>query len=280
MKSLTFAIVAASALVACSKKDSGTVFVFDTCDGSVGFQNIRPIVCANAKGGLHLDIGFAFKGTDLVAEITNHEVGTTISAGSIKPREQGDLVTVPVGDKLGAVTLDHLKGKALVELGLIFTIDSPRYAPSKLTLPPVNIASVFYDPATAERLLVQQKLGASEAAPAKHSTYIANRGYVLGDATSLADVDWVALPTFKERDESEHCAYETEKGSHVDIPKLVEVYTVKLVERRSGQVIETRDFRALGECPSFTSAHSIHLDFNHESWKAVEAWIAEKMNAV
>jgi hypothetical protein len=273
------ALVLAVAVVGCKSDKPLPPFAFDKCDGSVGFQKIRhPLLCATSTSkSMNMVVGVALHGTELVAALGDYEVGTKISAGSIKPSEQGDVVRVPIGDKLGTITLDHLQGKVPVDLGVTLTIDSPRYAPANLAVPPITIAPVFYDTATAEKLLVQDKLGVGPTAPAKHSTYISERGYVLGDATSLAEIDWVALPTFKEVNESETCPYATEKQQRVDVTKAVEVYTVKLVDRRTGQVIETRDFRAVGECPGFTSAHTIRLSFDSASWKAVETWIAEKM---
>jgi hypothetical protein len=290
LSALVVGLLGVSMLLACKEKRI-PAFSFNRCDGSAGFQHIQsPTLCGTSQEMGGLVLGAVVRGTNLVVEMTNHEVGTKLSAGSIKPREHsdatgshsrstwstGDLVAIPIGNKLASITLEELKGQH-VELGVILTLDSPRHGTVNVMLPPISVASAFYDPATAEHLLVQQKLGLDATAPAKHSVYIASRGYVLGDARSLAEVDWVALPTLAARDESETCAYETEQKQRMNVAKSVEVYTVKLVDRRTGQVIETKDFHAVGECPGFISSSDIRIDFNGASWKAVETWLVEKM---
>jgi hypothetical protein len=82
---------------------------------------------------------------------------------------------------------------------------------------------------------------------------------VMGPAKTMTEVDWVAVETrLPKRPAGKKCTgYKStgEKGPGREADLFFEDWEVKIVERRTGKVIETKKFEANDRCPMFASGN-------------------------
>ncbi len=121
-------------------------------------------------------------------------------------------------------------------------------------------------------------------APAKHSVFLAAPhlpAQVIGTATTVADVDWVAVLEDRGWDESATCDYADVKGTYSKELKVKRALkTVTIYDRRTGATVDAKELRAEGPCPEIagTTQTDVAVEFKgKESFAPVLAWLNERI---
>lgn len=262
-------------------------FEFGEC-GSTGFQDLdRPARCATAKGENRSHdataLAVAVQGTNVIVAMTDNLTSTTLTAtGASKSNPSS--VQLSVADKLKALTLDQLGGEEPVELGATVQVSMSGYEVANVKVPPLYVARAFHESGTAEQLLVKEKLGLGAAPPAVHTVLVASPDYperfIVGPAKTIAELDWVALVT-SAQDKSGTCPYTEGSGTTVhDIGTTVEVIAIKIVDRYTGAVVDTHEFRPPSPCAGALTSKGqldIRFPFEREHWAAVTDWLETRI---
>jgi hypothetical protein len=130
----------------------------------------------------------------------------------------------------------------------------------------------------ARDVLIDHKLGLGATAPATPSVFLAARGLpapVVGNAKTLAEIDWIAVFADKPS-RTTTCEYMDRHGVPRSVKKRVDVKGVTIHDRRTGTVIDSKEFAAIGKCPStYTVGRGdIRIDFARtESFEQVLRWL-------
>lgn len=122
-------------------------------------------------------MGAGLEGTDLLVKIQKVRKGTKLEAGRVSATSQnGDiLLRVPIGDKLGALTIAQLTGKEPVTLSVNLTLKGKSPGPVAL-----------------QEAAGEGSAAVAATAPAKHSVFLAAPhlpAQVIGAATTVADIE-------------------------------------------------------------------------------------------
>jgi hypothetical protein len=122
----------------------------------------------------------------------------------------------------------------------------------------------------------------AEAAPAQHTIFFPGVGSqplegVLGPAKTMKEIDWVAVEQkLPERSADKKCSgYRAtgETGPGKDANLFLVDSEVRLVERKTGKVLDTKKFEAKGGCPMFASGDKAT---QYVARDAIMAWLRTK----
>ena len=130
-------------------------------------------------------------------------------------------------------------------------------------------------------------LPVAAAAPAKHSVFLAaphlpaQAAQVLGPATTVADIDWVAVLEDRGWDESATCDYTDTGETYVKKLKQRRAQkTVTIYDRRTGAAVDAKEFVAAGACPEIASTTQADAEVEFKgkaSFAPVLAWLGERI---
>ncbi len=114
-----------------------------------------------------------------------------------------------------------------------------------------------------------------DGAPKQHSiAYLdALEAEVFGPATKVTDIDWIAVDTTKPPEDQHHVCSGYTGGSTSDLPLWTTDATTVIYERKTGNVIDKKDFAASHECPMITSGDKAMAYVDSELPKA---WLRER----
>lgn len=280
---LKVCVVLASFTTAC-KGNAPPKVTLTTCNGGYALhERTMPSVCGTVPGtGEDTWMGAGLEGTDLLVKIQKVRNGSTLEAGGVSATsENGNaLLRVPIGDKLGALTIAQLTGKEPVTLAVNLTLTIKGKSPGAITLPPFTLDKGLTE--NAKQLLVKSPLPLAAAPPAKHSVFLAAphiSAQVIGPATTVADVDWVAVLEDRGWDESATCDYADTKGTYSKKLKRA-LKTVTIYDRRTGATVDVKEVKAEGPCPEIagTTQADVEVEFKgKESFAPVRAWLNERI---
>ncbi|MCB9744404.1 MAG: hypothetical protein H6741_21855 [Alphaproteobacteria bacterium] len=103
--------------------------------------------------------------------------------------------------------------------------------------------------------------------------------YIIGEGTTLQDVDWIITEVWGEKASSKRCGgYSNVRGVPGDIRIEVQLFPSELTvyERRSGKVLATKSFPAQTGCPTWASSKEPGQGADQE---LMRDWIAERVAA-
>lgn len=129
-------------------------------------------------------------------------------------------------------------------------------------------------------------LPVAATAPATHSVFLVAPhlpAQVLGPATTVADIDWVAVLEDRGWDESATCDYADTGGTYSKKLKQKRAQkTVTIYDRRTGAAVDAKEFTAEGACPEIASttqtAVEVEVEFKgKERFAPVRAWLGERI---
>jgi hypothetical protein len=273
---------------ACSPQPTPSL-AFAPCSGievAIGIKGV-PRMCALIPGtGEYSTFAIAIDGTELVLGLHNVPDGTTLSVGSATGTSaDGELLLrLPIADKLAGLSRSQLVGSEPVDLDATFKLTLARRAESAAKLPRFTLGSAMHD--SAREVLIEKKLGLGAKAPTTPSIFLAARGLpapVVGPAKTLADIDWVAVMEDKAALDTETCVYLDSRRSPKSFRKRVAVKTVTIHDRRTGLVIDRKDFVAPGDCPTrhAIGRGDIRIEFDQSnSYEPVLQWLRERVAPV
>jgi len=237
----------------------------------------EPDACAVA--GEHTTLGAQLFGTDVVIAGQNFDDGIVIAGGgSAATTANRDVVLrIPVGAALGKLSIaDVFTSFKKLDLGVTFSVGG-----TELHSPPLGIYPHILDSFWMVTRGPMPFGDEHAPPPAKHTVVIASlstsnyaKQPLVGPAATLADIDWVAIRTDGPKHPLGTCqfdmtTYRGQQGSNtsgVSIPQIGDDATFTIYERRSGKVIDRKDFVAgPAPCPDVVNGGGdIHVPVDIE----------------
>ncbi len=276
---------------ACKPRPAPTI-TFGRCDGRAYEVHLRgtPSACAVlGEGEFAPNLAVTVDGTDLLIGAHNSHDGWKLSAeGKVVASDQGNaLLRLPIASSLASLQVAAWTRNEPLDFGKTFTLSIPGRADAVVKVPPVPVGWALAG-VLAGAAKGPVTLPGEGAAPRAHSVLFAERSFaspVLGPAKTFAELDWVAVKTMKGQHDLGTCEYQfvrsrpgsTTSGGRLSVKKLGLEETVTIYARRTGAVVDRKDFRAPaeGKCPSsLGAARDVTIPIELEE---VRAWLKDRI---